>query len=138
MRREAAKAAHALKSMSLNIGAKAVAERAGAIEAEARESGRVRVGDSQTLHQCLLATLAVLGQDTPAAPAPAIRDEEKALIDDLAKAGRAGRVLPGLPAADRPRRRLGWPGSRCCCAGPIRCAGGSARPCSCPWPSSTA
>ena len=56
----AARAAHALKSMSFNIGAKAVAELAGGMESKARERGQVTSADAETLHRKLLATLAAL------------------------------------------------------------------------------
>ncbi|MGA0604288.1 EAL domain-containing protein [Caulobacter sp. KR2-114] len=86
-----ARAAHALKSMSLNMGARVVAESAARIEAQARELGVVNVDQAQILHRQLLATLDVLDGYPPTQPAaqqpPTTADtEEQALLDDLAKA----------------------------------------------------
>src|SRR5580658_1722013 len=85
----AAKAAHALKSMSLNMGAKAVAEAAGRIEARARETGAINVDHAQEIHRQLLATLDVLDGLPPDKRSPAGDDaaaEEVALMADLAAA----------------------------------------------------
>ena len=56
----AARAAHALKSMSLNMGARVVAEGAARIEAQARDLKVVNVDQAQIVHRQLLATLDVL------------------------------------------------------------------------------
>ena len=56
----AARAAHALKSMSLNMGARLVAETAARLEVQARDLGVVNVDQAQVLHRQLLATLDVL------------------------------------------------------------------------------
>jgi EAL domain-containing protein (putative c-di-GMP-specific phosphodiesterase class I)/DNA-binding response OmpR family regulator len=53
----AARAAHALKSMSLNIGASRMAAVAAEIEREARQSGTLLVGKSDELSAILAATL---------------------------------------------------------------------------------
>ena len=55
-----ARAAHALKSMSLNMGARVVAESAARMETQARDLGVVNVDQAQILHRQLLATLDVL------------------------------------------------------------------------------
>ncbi|HEY1750402.1 MAG TPA: EAL domain-containing protein [Caulobacteraceae bacterium] len=85
----AAKAAHALKSMSLNMGARVVAETAARVESQARDLGVVNVDQAQMLHRQLLATLDVLeGYPPELRPLPksdAASDEE-ALIADLATA----------------------------------------------------
>jgi len=87
-----ARAAHALKSMSLNMGARVVAESAARIEAQARELGVVNVDQAQILHRQLLATLDVLDGYPPTQPAvqqqpPTSADtEEQALLNDLAEA----------------------------------------------------
>jgi signal transduction histidine kinase/EAL domain-containing protein (putative c-di-GMP-specific phosphodiesterase class I)/CheY-like chemotaxis protein len=72
-----ARAAHALKSMSLNIGATAVAKSVAGIEAGARQSGKRPQPEeiaalSNLLERTLAALAARLGADHPAsAPAPA-------------------------------------------------------------------
>ncbi|MBS0408746.1 MAG: EAL domain-containing protein, partial [Proteobacteria bacterium] len=85
-----AKAAHALKSMSLNMGARVVAESAARIEAQARELAIVNVDQAQILHRQLLATLDVLDGYPPtqgAPPPPTSADtEERALLADLGQA----------------------------------------------------
>ena len=85
-----AKAAHALKSMSLNMGARVVAESAARIEAQARELAIVNVDQAQILHRQLLATLDVLDGYPPtkgAPPPPTSADaEEKSLLADLGQA----------------------------------------------------
>ena len=84
-----ARAAHALKSMSLNMGARLVAETAARLEAQARELGVVNVDQAQILHRQLLATLDVLEgyppELRPTGPEGAAPDEE-ALLSDLSKA----------------------------------------------------
>jgi EAL domain-containing protein (putative c-di-GMP-specific phosphodiesterase class I)/signal transduction histidine kinase/CheY-like chemotaxis protein len=85
----AAKAAHALKSMSLNMGARLVAETAGRLEAQARDLGVVNVDQAQILHRQLLATLDVLEGYPPDLRPPAAADaapDEEALLADLADA----------------------------------------------------
>jgi len=83
-----ARAAHALKSMSLNMGARLVAETASRLEAQARELGVVNVDQAQILHRQLLATLDVLEGYPPefraTGPEGAAPDEE-ALLSDLSE-----------------------------------------------------
>jgi len=85
----AARAAHALKSMSLNMGARVVAETAARLEAQARDLAVVNVDQAQVLHRQLLATLDVLEgyppdlRPTASSGAP---PEEEALLADLAEA----------------------------------------------------
>jgi EAL domain-containing protein (putative c-di-GMP-specific phosphodiesterase class I)/signal transduction histidine kinase len=85
-----ARAAHALKSMSLNMGARLVAETAGRLEAQARELKVVNVDQAQILHRQLLATLDVLEGYPPALnalhPGGAAVTEEDALMADLSAA----------------------------------------------------
>src|SRR5262249_37332974 len=85
----AARAAHALKSMSLNMGARLVAETAGRLEAQARELGVVNVDQAQVLHRQLLATLDVLEGYPPELKQMGdggANDEDKALLADLSAA----------------------------------------------------
>jgi EAL domain-containing protein (putative c-di-GMP-specific phosphodiesterase class I)/signal transduction histidine kinase/HPt (histidine-containing phosphotransfer) domain-containing protein len=85
-RAETARAAHALKSMSGNIGARAVADMAGRIEAAASERD-VASTEIENLHRRLLATLDALdhpdgapaGSGTQAAPAT----DQTRLLQDL-------------------------------------------------------
>jgi EAL domain-containing protein (putative c-di-GMP-specific phosphodiesterase class I)/signal transduction histidine kinase/CheY-like chemotaxis protein len=85
----AARAAHALKSMSLNMGARVVAETAARLEAQARDLSVVNVDQAQVLHRQLLATLDVLEgyppDLRPSAGSGAPPDEES-LLADLAEA----------------------------------------------------
>ena len=85
----AARAAHALKSMSLNMGARVVAETSARLEAQARDLQVVNVDQAQVLHRQLLATLDVLEgyppDLRPNAGSGAPPDEE-ALLADLAEA----------------------------------------------------
>ncbi len=85
-----ASAAHALKSMSLNMGARVVAETASRIEAQARELQVVNVDQAQILHRQLLATLDVLDGYPPTLGAPkpptSADTDEQALLADLVKA----------------------------------------------------
>jgi EAL domain-containing protein (putative c-di-GMP-specific phosphodiesterase class I)/signal transduction histidine kinase/CheY-like chemotaxis protein len=83
---ETARAAHSLKSMSLNIGARAVAELAGKIEAACHAGARIVQTTTHELQSVLTATLAAL--DGEASPAQA--DPELALVADLAKAAERG------------------------------------------------
>jgi EAL domain-containing protein (putative c-di-GMP-specific phosphodiesterase class I) len=93
---EAAKAAHALKSMSLNIGARAVAEIAARIESDARDCGRIERQAAENLYRKLLATLEVLDDGAPASaaasPAAAGGDPDLALMRDLAQAAERGQL----------------------------------------------
>jgi two-component system sensor histidine kinase BarA len=105
---EAALAAHALKSMSLNIGAKAVAELAGRIEARARDPGVVDSALAESLYRRLLETLDALEQPVAQAPSPVaaqgarMPDEEEALAADLAGAAARGEFsLVYQPQVDR-------------------------------------
>jgi EAL domain-containing protein (putative c-di-GMP-specific phosphodiesterase class I)/signal transduction histidine kinase/CheY-like chemotaxis protein len=85
----AAKAAHALKSMSLNMGARLVAESAGRLEAQARDLGVTNVDQAQVLHRQLLATLDVLEgypPDLRPTAADSAAPEDEALLTDLAAA----------------------------------------------------
>jgi signal transduction histidine kinase/EAL domain-containing protein (putative c-di-GMP-specific phosphodiesterase class I)/CheY-like chemotaxis protein len=99
----AAKAAHALKSMSLNIGAREVARRTGEIEEAAREGGAPDRKTIVALEQVLRDTLAALSGAPAAQPATAPvpvapvvptvvmsvappPPEVRALLDDLAEA----------------------------------------------------
>jgi two-component system sensor histidine kinase BarA len=84
----AARAAHALKSMSLNIGARAVADLAAKIEATAHGGGAVETATATDLRKLLADTLAVLDGE-PAADA-AEADPDLALVADLAKAASRG------------------------------------------------
>ena len=86
---EAGRAAHALKSMSLNMGARVVAETAARLELQARDLGVVNVDQAQVLHSQLIATLDVLEGYPPdlrpnkVSSAP---PEEEALLADLSEA----------------------------------------------------
>jgi len=83
----AARAAHALKSMSLNIGAKAVAELAGRLESQARDAGLASVADAEALQRLLVATLEVLSGGAPIAkPPPEISTDDASLSLALGKA----------------------------------------------------
>ncbi|MGH6956302.1 MAG: EAL domain-containing protein, partial [Caulobacteraceae bacterium] len=86
----AARAAHALKSMSLNMGARLVAETAGRLEAQARDLNVVNVDQAQILHRQLLATLDVLEgyppDLRPAAPGDGAAPDEESLLADLTTA----------------------------------------------------
>ncbi|WP_343684727.1 EAL domain-containing protein [Asticcacaulis sp.] len=84
---QVASAAHALRSMSLNLGARRLADLAGSIEALARQTPQdLRLGDGQALTDALTATLTEIAQRLPA-PAPAVPlrldDEETALLTRL-------------------------------------------------------
>jgi EAL domain-containing protein (putative c-di-GMP-specific phosphodiesterase class I)/signal transduction histidine kinase len=86
----AARAAHALKSMSSNMGARLVAESAARLEAQARDLKVVNVDQAQVLHRQLIATLDVLeGYPPDLRPSALTKDtppDEEALIADLSKA----------------------------------------------------
>jgi EAL domain-containing protein (putative c-di-GMP-specific phosphodiesterase class I)/signal transduction histidine kinase/CheY-like chemotaxis protein len=83
----AAKAAHALKSMSLNMGARVVAESCARIEAQARDLSVVNVDQAQIVHRQLLATLDVLeGYPPELRVVEAAAPDEEALLADLRKA----------------------------------------------------
>jgi EAL domain-containing protein (putative c-di-GMP-specific phosphodiesterase class I)/signal transduction histidine kinase/CheY-like chemotaxis protein len=84
-----AKAAHALKSMSLNMGARVVAESAARLEVQARDLRVVNVDQAQMLHRQLLATLDVLEgypPETRATLTEGAAPDEEALLADLAQA----------------------------------------------------
>jgi EAL domain-containing protein (putative c-di-GMP-specific phosphodiesterase class I)/HPt (histidine-containing phosphotransfer) domain-containing protein len=87
---EAARAAHALKSMSLNIGARAVAEIAARIESDARDRGVTERQTAEELFRKLLATFEVLGG--AAAPSTTSTDPDEALMRDLAGAAERGEL----------------------------------------------
>ena len=81
-----AKSAHALKSMSLNIGAEAVSKLCATWEADAREGRLPPAGDARALQNLLAQTLDAL-DGRPATPAPvAPQSEEELLARDLATA----------------------------------------------------
>jgi EAL domain-containing protein (putative c-di-GMP-specific phosphodiesterase class I)/signal transduction histidine kinase/DNA-binding response OmpR family regulator len=83
----AARAAHALKSMSLNMGARVVAESCARIEAQARDLQVVNVDQAQIVHRQLLATLDVLeGYPPELKVTEAAAPDEEALLSDLRKA----------------------------------------------------
>jgi EAL domain-containing protein (putative c-di-GMP-specific phosphodiesterase class I)/CheY-like chemotaxis protein len=103
----AARAAHALKSMSLNIGARAVAERTARIETAAREHGRIDGGEVEALGPVLHASLAALDRRSPladaeSAPSGAHGTEERQLLADLEQAIARGQLsLVYQPQIDR-------------------------------------
>jgi EAL domain-containing protein (putative c-di-GMP-specific phosphodiesterase class I)/signal transduction histidine kinase/CheY-like chemotaxis protein len=83
----AARAAHALKSMSLNMGARVVAESCARIEAQARDLQVVNVDQAQIVHRQLLATLDVLeGYPPELKVTEAAAPDEEALLSDLREA----------------------------------------------------
>ena len=92
-RAETARAAHALKSMSGNIGARAVADMAGRIEAAARERD-VAPAEIESLHRRLLATLDVLdhpdGAPTESEAQAAPATDQARLLQDLKLARERG------------------------------------------------
>ena len=103
---EAARAAHALKSMSLNIGARAVAELAGRIESDARERGIIERQTAEELFRKLLATVDVLGGRAASAAEPAA-DPDEALMADLAGAAERGELRMAYQAqVDRDGRAV--------------------------------
>jgi signal transduction histidine kinase/EAL domain-containing protein (putative c-di-GMP-specific phosphodiesterase class I)/DNA-binding NarL/FixJ family response regulator len=88
-----AKAAHALKSMSLNVGAKAVAALAADMEDAARERGVITVADAERIQRQMLATLDALAMVlTPGAPKASASDDESLLMADLAQAAERGEL----------------------------------------------
>ncbi|HTX50034.1 MAG TPA: EAL domain-containing protein [Caulobacteraceae bacterium] len=87
----AARAAHALKSMSLNMGARLVAETSSRLEAQARDLSVVNVDQALVLHRQLLATLDVLeGYPPDLRPPDALvagaAPDEQSLLEDLSAA----------------------------------------------------
>jgi EAL domain-containing protein (putative c-di-GMP-specific phosphodiesterase class I)/signal transduction histidine kinase/DNA-binding NarL/FixJ family response regulator/HPt (histidine-containing phosphotransfer) domain-containing protein len=92
-RAETARAAHALKSMSGNIGARAVADMAGRIEAAARERD-VAPAEIESLHRRLLATLDLLdhpdGAPAEASAQAAPATDQSRLLQDLKMARERG------------------------------------------------
>jgi EAL domain-containing protein (putative c-di-GMP-specific phosphodiesterase class I)/signal transduction histidine kinase len=102
----AARAAHALKSMSSNMGARLVAESAARLEAQARDLKVVNVDQAQVLHRQLIATLDVLeGYPPDLRPTGPTKDtppDEEALLADLSKALKADELsLVYQPQFDR-------------------------------------
>jgi len=103
---EVARAAHALKSMSLNIGAQAVAQVCADLEGHARE-GTIDMSQVAALERLLGATLAALeGRGSRAAvgaaPPNAADAEEESLFADLAQAIEKGELgLVYQPQFDR-------------------------------------
>ena len=94
---ECSKAAHSLKSMSLNLGARRVALLAAEIETTGRDGVLPTTETLQRLHDALAATLPLLDGDAAAAPAPAamaapavvtssLDPEEASLLRDLDEA----------------------------------------------------
>ena len=121
----AVKAAHALKSMSLNVGAKAVAQFAARLESEGRAGAPISLADAAEIDRLLAATLQALDGGppppttaiTPSAPAaepepepdPAIAlvGDEPRLRDALALALRNGEFsLAYQPQMDRDGKRM--------------------------------
>jgi EAL domain-containing protein (putative c-di-GMP-specific phosphodiesterase class I)/signal transduction histidine kinase/DNA-binding response OmpR family regulator len=106
---EAARAAHALKSMSLNIGARAVSDLAARIEVTARDQNQVDAEGIAAIGPTLTATLAALEGRTPveapaAPPAPRTPESlaERQLLADLEQAiGRGEFTLAYQPQVDR-------------------------------------
>ena len=88
---EVARAANALKSMSLSLGATAVAARAGEMEHDAR-SGRLIAQSLSNLQDVLAATLTAMGGTCSASP---VLGPEAALSDAI-QAGRLGLVYQPL------------------------------------------
>jgi signal transduction histidine kinase/EAL domain-containing protein (putative c-di-GMP-specific phosphodiesterase class I)/CheY-like chemotaxis protein len=91
-RTETARAAHALKSMSGNIGARAVADIAGRIEAAARERD-VAPAEIESLHRRLLATLDMMDHPDgslgpPEEALPPATDQSRLLQDLTLARGR--------------------------------------------------
>ncbi len=91
----AAKGAHALKSMSFNIGAREVSRLAAEMENSAREGRMPTEGEVAALEDVLKRTLAVLsGEAAPSvapavpdnAPAPTMDSETRSLLYDLQRA----------------------------------------------------
>ncbi|MFN3859439.1 MAG: EAL domain-containing protein [Caulobacter sp.] len=89
----AAQSAHALKSMSLNIGARAVAEASAAQEALARDQERTDAAGARALLATLRETLEVLEAQSPAEKAkPALSSADAALTLALSKAAERGQL----------------------------------------------
>jgi len=82
---DAARAVHALKSMSLNIGARRVADLAGAMETAAREGAAPSADQIAALTEALHLTLSKMRGDTEAAPlaVATVDAETRGLLDDL-------------------------------------------------------
>jgi EAL domain-containing protein (putative c-di-GMP-specific phosphodiesterase class I) len=82
---EAASAAHALKSMSFNIGAKAVAELCAAVETRARDGHAPSGAEIASLEETLTATLATLSGNIAqpqSEDAQLMADLQQAIADD--------------------------------------------------------
>jgi EAL domain-containing protein (putative c-di-GMP-specific phosphodiesterase class I)/CheY-like chemotaxis protein len=102
---EAARAAHALKSMSLNMGAALVARLCAAIEGEGR-AGRISLEQVSELEQALSATLDGLGGETHAAGGDAALSDRD-LVRMLTHALRADEFsLAYQPQFDRDGARM--------------------------------
>ena len=91
----AARAAHSLKSMSLNIGARAMAELAGRIEHAARSLHSIDRASAEAASQMLKATLKVLDGPPPKAKPSrawlrALPEDDRELARDLETAIEAG------------------------------------------------
>jgi len=102
---DVARAAHALKSMSLNIGAQAVAQVCASLEAGARD-GQIDMGQVAALERLLGETLAALdgraSQAALAAEPPSTDADEECLFADLAQAVERGELgLVYQPQFDR-------------------------------------
>lgn len=94
-----ARAAHALKSMSLSLGASGVSGRASAMETAARDGAGVTARDLEDLAATLSATLSALdsGSSAPAAPAA-----QAPIVADLIRGLEAGELfLLYQPLVDR-------------------------------------
>jgi EAL domain-containing protein (putative c-di-GMP-specific phosphodiesterase class I)/signal transduction histidine kinase/CheY-like chemotaxis protein len=103
---EVARAAHALKSMSLNIGAQAVAQVCAGLEAAARD-GQIDMDQVAALERLLGQTLAALDGRASQAPLPAepplaTDADEESLLADLTRAVEKGALrLVYQPQFDR-------------------------------------
>jgi EAL domain-containing protein (putative c-di-GMP-specific phosphodiesterase class I) len=101
---EAARAAHALKSMSLNMGAALVARLSAAIEGEGR-AGRISLEQISELEQAVAATLEALGGEAQAAGEAQMSDRD--LVRMLTHALRADEFsLAYQPQFDRDGVRM--------------------------------
>jgi two-component system sensor histidine kinase BarA len=101
------RAAHALKSMSLNIGARAVADLAAAIEHAARDGGVIDPGRIAEIDNVFAVTLGVMeGRETPPAMSAPAGDgmdaDERELLRDLEVAASRGQLsMVYQPQIDR-------------------------------------
>ena len=76
------KAAHALKSMSLNVGAKAVSHLVARLETEGREGKLLTAAEADEVDRLLAATLEALGAEAAPAPRPEPADSAAVLVGD--------------------------------------------------------